>query len=135
VKAVLDIVLHGSFPVYSDEIGRALAVIDYAGPDGSHYREVPVPEPYQAGDCPEGFGGGHILLRHPHLRVDGPTTIDRGPQPVVNYRRLTAISLGVYLGLTFAYWAETGHARGGRTVCTTWSRGGAVSFCTGWAER
>jgi hypothetical protein len=53
---------------------------------------------------------------------------------LIDWGHLTAVTLGVYLGLTFAYWAETGHARGGRAVCTTWSRGGAAYYCTGWSE-
>lgn len=53
---------------------------------------------------------------------------------LIDWRHLTAVTLGVYLGLTFAYWADTGHIRASTPLCTVWSRGGAASYCTGWSE-
>lgn len=56
------------------------------------------------------------------------------PLRLVDWRHLTAVCLGVYLGLTFAYWAETGRVGKDVPHCTAWSRGGAASYCTGWSE-
>lgn len=53
---------------------------------------------------------------------------------LVDWRHLTAVCLGVWLGLTFAYWAETGQVGRATPTCTQWSRGGAASYCTGWSE-
>jgi hypothetical protein len=53
---------------------------------------------------------------------------------VVNWRLISAVGFGTYLGLTAGYWLEFGRVADRPSVCVEWSRGGAQSFCTGWSE-